>query len=454
MISIGRRVLRVVSLHLLDGALVLGTVFLLVGLWPTFAGVLPFTAVIVAVYLLSLNALSAYRPGDARRDRGRLLSGSVLAGLILSCLAVFQPRLPFDPLFLASFVCVAFLALSVGRWLVDLSVRQVYRHGIGLRRAVLVGNLDEVGRAIYRLRDRRNVDQYVVGHLAANEEADPTALGRLGDLTAVLYDRDVQEVILATTLPGDVLDAVASECFERGVALYAFSVSPDITYCRGEVARLGPCLLQQLHPARLQPPAMMLKRAVDIGVSLLALVLLAPLFLIVALAIKLDSPGSVFYRQQRVGLGARAFTMWKFRSMCADAEEREEELAHLNVYRGRGTFKVRNDPRTTRVGRLLRRTSLDELPQLVNVLLGDMSLVGPRPALMPDLARYEPHHYERLSVVPGITGPWQVGGRSLVTDFDHVVGMEQDYIRSWSLLLDVKILLRTVKVVVRGEGAY
>ena len=145
--------------------------------------------------------------------------------------------------------------------------------------------------------------------------------------------------------------------------------------------------------------------------------------------------------------------MWKFRSMYQDAEARELELAHLNIYQG-GTFKIPNDPRVTRVGRLLRRTSLDELPQLFNVLLGNMSMVGPRPALVGDIDRYEPHHFERLTVIPGITGPWQVNGRNLITDFDEIVRMERAYITGWSLWLDAKILLRTLRVVVSGEGAF
>jgi lipopolysaccharide/colanic/teichoic acid biosynthesis glycosyltransferase len=139
--------------------------------------------------------------------------------------------------------------------------------------------------------------------------------------------------------------------------------------------------------------------------------------------------------------------------MYSDAQQREGELAHLNIYPN-GTFKIPDDPRITRVGRFLRRTSLDELPQLFNVLFGNMSLVGPRPALPGDLNRYEPHHFQRLAVIPGMTGPWQVSGRNLITDFETIVNMERSYIQGWSLLLDIKILLKTPGVVVRGEGAF
>ncbi len=140
--------------------------------------------------------------------------------------------------------------------------------------------------------------------------------------------------------------------------------------------------------------------------------------------------------------------------MTPEAEGRQEEIAHLNRYTDGRLFKLRHDPRITRVGRVLRRFSLDELPQLLNVMAGDMSLVGPRPPMPGEVGRYEPRHFVRLSVVPGMTGPWQVGGRNLVTDFDEVVRLERDYIEDWSLRRDMRILARTVGVVLSGKGAY
>jgi exopolysaccharide biosynthesis polyprenyl glycosylphosphotransferase len=224
--------------------------------------------------------------------------------------------------------------------------------------------------------------------------------------------------------------------------------------CRVEPQQVGGCALLYLSPARLEVPALLVKRIFDLVLAAIALVIAAPMMIAIAIAIKLDSPGPVFFRQERVGLGGRRFTIWKFRSMCIDSERQKEALTSLNAYGDSRLFKLRRDPRVTRVGRFLRRSSMDELPQLFNVLLSDMSLVGPRPPLPSEVDQYEPHHFERLTVVPGITGPWQVGGRNLVTDFEKVVRMERAYIQSWSLLLDAKILLRTVKVVVRGEGAY
>lgn len=194
------------------------------------------------------------------------------------------------------------------------------------------------------------------------------------------------------------------------------------------------------------------KRVVDIGLAAALLILTAPLWLIIALAIKLDSPGPVIFRQRRVGKDGRLFTFYKFRGMVADAEARLHEVAHLNEVDG-PIFKSRRDPRVTRVGRVLRRTSLDELPQLWNVLRGEMSLVGPRPPLPMEVAQYEPWQRDRLLAPGGITGLWQVSGRNML-GFEEMVRLDLDYITRWSLWLDLRILARTVRVVLTARGAY
>ncbi len=453
-ISLFRRSLRLATLHLLDAGMVATSLWVSAKSWGGWEETHHFLPLVVASFLLSLNALSAYAPGAARRDFRRLASGVCLGGLLLLCLAAFPPHLPFAPELVVLLAAVSFALLSIGRKAADLTVRQAYVRGFGLRRALLIGGLDEVSTTLRNVRDPRTADQYVVGHLTRAESPDPASLGVLDDLERVLDESEVQEVLVATALPGDELRTVASACFERGVAVYLVSSINGGGEFHAEPTRMGDCPLLHLHPGRLEMPSLFVKRIADVLLAGIALVFLAPLIALIALAIRSDSSGPVFFRQQRVGLGGRRFTMWKFRSMAVDAEAREKELAHLNIYGGNGTFKVRHDPRVTRVGKWLRRTSLDELPQLFNVILGDMSLVGPRPALVNDINRYAPHHFERLSVVPGLTGPWQVGGRNLITDFETVVKMERDYIRAWSLLLDAKIIVRTVGVVVRGDGAY
>ncbi len=194
------------------------------------------------------------------------------------------------------------------------------------------------------------------------------------------------------------------------------------------------------------------KRALDIFGSALGLLVLAPLLLVLALAVKLTSRGPVLFVQDRCGLGGRRFRFYKFRTMVQDAEARKHELEHLNEMQG-PVFKIRRDPRITALGRWLRKLSLDELPQLWNVLRGDMSLVGPRPPMPDEVARYTRRQVQRLSVMPGITGLWQVSGRNEISDFERWIDLDLEYARTWSMWLDLRILLKTVVVVVLVRGA-
>jgi lipopolysaccharide/colanic/teichoic acid biosynthesis glycosyltransferase len=196
------------------------------------------------------------------------------------------------------------------------------------------------------------------------------------------------------------------------------------------------------------------KRMLDVFGSALGLIVLSPFFAVIAALIRIESPGSAFFQQTRVGRGGKAFKILKFRTMVNDAEKLRDKLLSRSLYSDPRLFKVRDDPRLTRMGRVLRRTSLDELPQLVNVLRGEMSLVGPRPPLPSEVALYEQRHYGRFDVMPGITGPWQVSGRNDITEFERVVALESEYIQDWSLWRDIGILFRTIPAVVTGRGAH
>lgn len=211
--------------------------------------------------------------------------------------------------------------------------------------------------------------------------------------------------------------------------------------------------LRGLPPASLRGIRGHAKRAFDILGASLGLLLLCPVFLLIALLVKLDSPGPVFFKQKRVGLNGREFLMVKFRSMVIDAEAKLDGLKALNEVEGGVTFKIAKDPRVTRLGRILRKTSLDEFPQLFNVLRGEMSLVGPRPPLPKEVALYTAEQKRRLTVVPGCTGLWQVNGRSKTT-FQKMIELDLDYIENWSLRRDLVIMLKTIRVVLRMEGSY
>ena len=197
-----------------------------------------------------------------------------------------------------------------------------------------------------------------------------------------------------------------------------------------------------------------IKRVVDIIGGLVGIILSSPIMLVTAIAIKLDSPGPVLFKQTRVGQNGRLFKCWKFRSMYMDAEERKAELMAQNEMEGGVMFKMKDDPRVTKVGKVIRKLSIDELPQFFNVFAGTMSLVGTRPPTVDEVEKYERDQWRRISIKPGITGMWQVSGRSNVKTFEEVVQMDVEYIDNWSIFMDFKILFKTVAVLFEREGAY
>ncbi|MGL4621160.1 MAG: sugar transferase, partial [Chroococcidiopsis sp.] len=197
-----------------------------------------------------------------------------------------------------------------------------------------------------------------------------------------------------------------------------------------------------------------LKRIMDFIAAALFIALTFPIYLAIAIAIKLDSPGSIFFKQTRIGLHGKPFQVWKFRTMKTDAEKLQKDLEALNNTKDGILFKIKDDPRITRIGKFLRCYSLDELPQLFNVLLGEMSLVGPRPLPIRDVENFSEQHFIRQEVLPGVTGLWQVSGRSNILDFAQVIKLDLNYIENWSLGLDFEIVLRTIQVVLQKEGAY
>jgi exopolysaccharide biosynthesis polyprenyl glycosylphosphotransferase len=458
--SLVRRVLRLVTLHALDAATVVICVALAAWLSGTLA-VREAMPALVAFVLVGLNVRGSYRPGPARRDSQRLVTGVLIAAALAAIPATLPPALSFPSAFFVYFTLATCAGLIIERQVVDALVHQAYVRGLGLRRALVVGRAHEAPDVIAGLKaspsdhakDQPD-DQLVVGYVTPEDVRAPESLGTIARLEEILESHNVSELVVATSLREAALSDIADSCFARGVRV--FVIPPAAHHLEGwtELTHVGRWPAYHLHPARLELPALLLKRATDLLLSSMALVLAAPLMLLIATSIKVETRGPVFFRQRRVGLGGREFMMWKFRSMLLEAESQQDEIAHLNPYADGRLFKLEGDPRVTRVGRFLRRFSLDELPQLLNILAGDMSLVGPRPPLPSEVNNYETRHLVRLSVVPGLTGPWQVNGRNLITDFEEVVRLERAYIESWSLRSDLEIILRTLGVVLSGKGAY
>jgi exopolysaccharide biosynthesis polyprenyl glycosylphosphotransferase len=323
------------------------------------------------------------------------------------------------------------------------------------RRAVIVGRGKHIGDVAHALADAANSPIEVVGFLSPNQlpANGLRPLGSLADLEHVLATSRIDEVIIADPeFPQDDAVELVDQCHRRGVSVRLAPSTMEILIHRAEFVPGQSVPLFELGPPVFEGIDFALKRTFDlIGASLL-LIVLSPLLLVIMLAVKLSSRGPVLFRSIRRGIGQRPFPCLKFRTMHTDAEERQADLEELNEASG-ALFKIRDDPRLTRVGRVLRRFSMDELPQLVNVLRGEMSLVGPRPLPERDYAMLDDWHRKRYLVLPGITGLWQVSGRSEL-DFDDLVHLDFIYLERWSLALDLTILLKTLPAVVLRRGAY
>ncbi|MBQ8596213.1 MAG: exopolysaccharide biosynthesis polyprenyl glycosylphosphotransferase, partial [Lachnospiraceae bacterium] len=240
---------------------------------------------------------------------------------------------------------------------------------------------------------------------------------------------------------------------EMGITIHYHIPVPELDSARQKVLSQFGRFYMVTYANRVAPIGqLLLKRMLDIFGALVGCIILVMITVIAGPLIKLESPGPIFFAQKRVGRNGRVFKMYKFRSMYADAEERKKELMAQNEMNGL-MFKMENDPRITKIGRFMRKTSLDEFPQFVNILKGDMSLVGTRPPTLDEFAQYSPYHKKRLSFKPGLTGMWQVSGRSDITDFEEIVKLDVEYIDSWSFILDIKILIKTVLQVFKGSGA-
>jgi exopolysaccharide biosynthesis polyprenyl glycosylphosphotransferase len=407
------------------------------------------------VLALALNGL--YRPRarwSIRREAMDVLRATLaLALATLSVLFVFK-AIDVSRLFLLYLFPIQAaltVAIRVGLRLV---MERRRRQGKNLRYVLVLG-AGPRGQAFARkLEDHRELGLRVAGFLDSSSTFELAEhwelLGALANLEEVLHSRVIDEVAICLPFSQwNLIDAIARLCEEEGKIVRIPMDVLDRAVAAGRMEELDGTPVFSLVSGPDRALALGTKRAVDLVVAMAGIVVLAPLLLGIALAIRLDDGGRVLFRQRRVGLHGRPFDLVKFRSMSPEAERRRAELEHLNEVRG-PIFKITNDPRITKVGRFLRRTSLDELPQLLNVLRGEMSLVGPRPPLPSEVEGYDLWHRRRLSMKPGITGLWQVRDRH-AADFDTWVAADLEYIDRWSLWLDMKILFKTIPAALDGR---
>jgi exopolysaccharide biosynthesis polyprenyl glycosylphosphotransferase len=443
-----------------------------------YAVLLPF---VIPIRLLLLRYYDLYRVrGEFSfvEDGGRVFKATAIGSLLIVA-ATFMYRggvayrtFSYSRLvFLYDFL-LACASIGALRMVVRAAQVLIRRRGINLIPTLIVGRGPEAALCIHEMRARPELGYRVIG-LVENGPVVSTSMSFEGvpviadlkGLPEAIRESQANEVIISDpSVPGEALfDVMIQTGRRRGVE---FRIAPTLLNClpsKTEIDQVGSLPMVTLFRSPLSNAARIVKRSSDFVIAMLALTVLSPIWLLIAVLIKLDSRGPIFYKQERVGMDGRIFLFYKFRSMRAgsdDARHREFQTKYIKGEpdsnlgdENRPAYKLRTDDRVTRLGRILRKTSLDELPQLFNVLRGDMSVVGPRPPIPYEVESYELWHRKRLDMKPGITGLWQVSGRNRLP-FDEMVRMDLYYIENWSLLLDLKIILQTLPVMWRGEDAY
>lgn len=412
-------------------------------------------------YVLAARRYGLYAsvPAAAGVHELRLvIQGCLNAGLLLCGVLYMFHAVDISRVLIILLVAAAALTLSVRRMFWRYARYRHYEQGIELRNVMILG-ASQLSYALSRhIRDFRRLGYRFVGFVVppgstiSSEIACDQILGGVEKIRQMARQHFVDEIVIAEFYPTESVVRLLQDARELDIDVRAISgYYGELTTINAPVEYLGVFPVSPLHRSQPRVIGLFCKRIVDSILSLLALILAAPLMLLIAIAIKLESKGPVFYISDRIGKRGRVFPCFKFRTMVDNADKLKSDLTALNERDGI-LFKVSNDPRVTRLGRILRKYSLDELPQFLNVLRGEMSIVGPRPPIASEVEKYELEHFRRLEVLPGLTGLWQVQARH-DPSFAKYIALDTAYVENWSFWLDLRILVQTANVVVRGTGA-
>ncbi|MBQ9768217.1 MAG: sugar transferase [Lachnospiraceae bacterium] len=426
-----------------------------ISLWTAIQLYAPVCAVFILTFLLVNKDARAYNVTTFfyvdRTFYNITKSFLTAAGLVTLIVVGYLTGHTSDVRFFATYVAVSYVLLIIGAFV----IRYMVTHfKFNAPRVLLVGDIDRFANFKKNLF-KSNTSINLIGYISMEDQYDERYLGHISELEKILPEHGISQVYIMHRKTDMVdIQEYIDVCLDMGVSV---RVIVNIFKAHGAqryVSSVGNYPVVTYHRVCLDDSAKAIKRIIDIFGSLVGIILFSPIMLITAIAIKLDSKGPVIFKQERAGLNGRTFKMYKFRSMCVDAEELKAKLQEQNEVKDGMMFKIKDDPRITKVGKFIRKTSIDELPQFFNVLMGNMSLVGTRPPTLDEVAKYERTQWRRMSIKPGITGMWQVSGRSQITDFDEVVELDTIYIDSWSIGLDIKIMFKTVLSLVRRKGAY
>jgi hypothetical protein len=407
--------------------------------------------------LASRGMYDSRRIGSTTRDLCTVVVAAALGTAFLVVLLVLFESPLATRLFAINMFAALWFLLSLSRLAMRVGLHRLRSHGRNLRFVLIVGTGPRARRLVEAIESAPHLGYRIVGFVDDDNLLPEGAalMGRIADLPRLLSSNIVDEIFVALPIRSRyaATQNVALEAEKQGVPVMLLPDLFTMQLARARFGLVGDSPVVRFITGPEVDGRMVAKRAFDVLAASAALLALAPLLVAIGIAVRVTSPGPALFRQARVGLNKRPFSMYKFRTMSQDAEQKQALLEAHNEADG-AVFKMRNDPRVTPLGAFLRRTSLDELPQLLNVVRGEMSLVGPRPLPMRDVERFrEDWQRRRFSVLPGLTCLWQLSGRSNV-DFQRWMELDLEYIDQWSLALDFKILLRTVPVVLRREGAY
>jgi exopolysaccharide biosynthesis polyprenyl glycosylphosphotransferase len=415
---------------------------------------------VIWVIIFNYQGAYSYQRFTSFATETKIILKTVLLGCLFLSSLVFLTRPGYIPRSLvALFIGVNFGLLTIEKLLLFFAARINRQRGQNRKRVLVVGTSGQARQFIETVQKHFHWGLDIVGFLDAakgnvgKEIFGKKILGTFQDISLVLHANQLDEIIIARSMQRiSEISNVIEICELEGVQVRIISdfFGSIAKRLRSDVIYGLPIISISYIPEN--QAALSVKRTIDIVISLAGLILLAPIFLIIAAAIKFSSPGPVFYEWNVVGFNKKPFRSWKFRTMLVGADKMKAQMEALNEMKG-PVFKIVCDPRITPVGKILRQFSLDELPQLWSVLKGDMSLVGPRPAGPHELTRYESWQRRKLSIKPGITCLWQINGRNKITNFDEWVKLDLAYIDNWSLMLDLKILLKTIPAVISGKGA-
>lgn len=409
---------------------------------------LSFLIVNIGIQFAILATTGFYRAGVHRRDYVGIIKAVSLSSILLFLIAlIYDPTSNTIPSTYLIYWLTSITAICGFRFLFDVSTNYLRSKGI-IRHSIFVIADAEQKEQLINIIEKDNC--YKIQGFYESKALD---WSHRENTFEYLRSQDVEEVLISW-------DSIKNRFFlywyfyNAGITVHILPTEDKLPFSQSRFSLIGNLPFPTITAPIFAGVDFWIKRLFDFCFSLFLIIIFTPVYLSIAVLIKLDSPGPIFFRQKRIGLQGKEFLIWKFRTMVPNAEKVMADLEAKNEMKDGVFFKMKDDPRVTKVGKFLRRYSLDELPQLFNVLVGEMSLIGPRPLPMRDVEKFKTKHFLRQEVLPGITGLWQVSGRSEIDNFEDVMKLDMKYIENWSILFDFRILLQTLRVVLQKTGAY